>query len=140
MYNDTVTLFNRLHAKTGDTWYPTVLTGVNLNRDKGAITARYGAESADTAILNVALPSTPTWYTPKAWAELTDHTEGITFAGGQFFDFFIDGEWEDAAPISDKDYTEGFYNYMAKTRDYVYAVTGVNGPFSVIPHLEVTGR
>lgn len=53
MYKDTVTVFNRQRGRDGDVWYPTVLHGVNLNIDKGAILKQYGPESQDNAILNV---------------------------------------------------------------------------------------
>ena len=140
MYSDTVTLFNRRHTRSGDTWYPTVLRGVNLNMDKGTITAKYGAESQDKAVLNVRLPAVKPWHTPKVWATLEDPAAGITFASGQYFDFFWAGEWPDENPVSDESCPGGFYDYMNKQYDYVFAITSVNGPFSVIPHLEVTGK
>ena len=33
MYSDTITLFNRVTARDGDTWYPIVLHNVDLNMD-----------------------------------------------------------------------------------------------------------
>ena len=53
MYNDTVTLFNRKEGDEGDTWYPTVLRNVQVDTDRAAIVAKYGAESADIAFLFV---------------------------------------------------------------------------------------
>ena len=53
MYKDTITLFNRKEGNEGDTWYPTVLRNVNLNMDRAAILAKYGAESADSAVLHI---------------------------------------------------------------------------------------
>lgn len=140
MYSDTVTLFNRRHDRNGDTWFPTVLKNINVNMDKGAIIAQYGEQAQDNALLNVRLPSEKLYYPPKEWVALEDPANGITFASGQQFDFFWLGEWPDDAPISDDDYTEGFYDYMNKRYDHVFAVSSVNGPFTVIPHLEVTGK
>lgn len=53
MYSGTVTLFNRYKSRLGDMWYPTVIHGVNIQIDKAAIIAKYGAESKDNAILNI---------------------------------------------------------------------------------------
>ena len=97
-------------------------------------------QAQDNALLNVRLPSEKPYSPPKEWAALEDPANGITFASGQQFDFFWLGEWPDDAPISDDDYTEGFYDYMNKRYDHVFAVSSVNGPFTVIPHLEVTGK
>lgn len=140
MYSDIVTLFNRKHDRKGDTWCPTVLRGVNVNLDKGAIIAQYGEQAQDNALLNVRLPAEKPYYPPKEWATLADPARGITLASGQQFDFFWLGEWPNETPISDDDYAEGFYDYMNKQYDHVFAVSSVNGPFTVIPHLEVTGR
>lgn len=53
MYSGTITLFNHYKSRLGDMWYPTVIHGVNIQIDKAAIMAKYGAESKDNAILNV---------------------------------------------------------------------------------------
>ena len=58
MYKDTITLFNRLRGREGDTWYPTILRGVNLNIDKGAIAEKYGSDTQDNAVLNVRFTKT----------------------------------------------------------------------------------
>jgi hypothetical protein len=64
----------------------------------------------------------------------------LTFSDGQEFDFFIAGEWGDGSPISDDAYgIDGFYNYMNRTFDNVFAITSVGGPYTVIPHFEITG-
>ena len=85
MYRDTVTIFNRKKGRGGDTWYPTVLTGVNLNKDKGEIYARYGAESSDNAVLNVRYDSDGenivingrTWMQPKQWRKPSSALSGM---------------------------------------------------------------
>lgn len=53
MYRDVVTVFNHQKTRNGDIWYPRILSGVNLNMDRGAIVAKYGEQSQDNAILNV---------------------------------------------------------------------------------------
>ena len=66
--------------------------------------------------------------------------ESITFAVG---DFFMAGEWEGTEPIPDSGYADrrddGFAAYLIRTRDFVFRVTSVSGPFHVMPHIEVTG-
>jgi hypothetical protein len=144
MYQDTITLFNRKPGGvSGDTWYPTVIKNVDLNIDRAAILAKYGAESQDNAVLhirytqnsgNVMIAGKP-WMSPKEW----DRTEdSITFSGGTQFDFFWMGEWTGGI-VNDSDYDEGFYDYMNRTHDYVFAVASV-AMYSVIPHFEIMGR
>lgn len=149
MYNDTVTLFCRYESRLGDTWYPSVLHNVNLNMDKAAIIAKYGAESKDNAVLNVRYTKnggdiyvgSKIWLPPKEWDRQTNDKlpDTITFTGGQAFDFFWVGEWTDEEPIADDNYIDNFYNYMNDNYDYVFAITSVGGPYSVIPHFEIMG-
>lgn len=153
MYNDTVTLFNRYQLRGGNAiWYPTILRGVNVNIDKAAIIAKYGAESQDSASLHVryalqdgkiTIAGKP-WLPPKTWDGQTNDMlpQTITFSSGTAFDFFCLGEWDDSSPIYDGDYTAdaGFYGYLNRNRDYVFAVSSVGGPYSLIPHFEIMGR
>lgn len=149
MYQDTITIFNRKHGNelTGDTWYPTVIKGVNLNIDRAAILAKYGPETNDTAMLSVRFKpdggealidcgdgSQKPWMPPKRWDGTVD---SLTFdpAG----DFFWKGEWTGGI-VSDSQYkADGFFGYMNRTQDYVYKVSGV-AMYSVIPHFEIMGR
>jgi hypothetical protein len=140
MYSDTVTVFNRRQNRKAVKWYPTILHNCNLNLDRAAMVAQYGEGAADNALLNVSLPTVKPYLPPKEWAAVENPEAAITFTAGEKFDFFWAGEWPDEKPVDDGDYTEGFYNYMNKQHDYVFAVTSVNGPFSVIPHLEVVGK
>lgn len=146
MYQDTITLFNRKPGDRGqpDTWYPTVIRNVNLNIDRAAILAKYGAESQDNAMLSIRyskkdgeiqIAGKP-WMPPKEW----DRTEdSLTFTGGTNFDFFWKGEWTGGI-INDSDYgDEGFYNYMNREHDYVFVVSSV-AMYSVIPHFEIMGK
>ena len=148
MYKDTITLFVRKPAKTGDTWTPIVLTGVDLNADRGAIIAQYGAESKDTAKLHIKYAVNDTgaivingyvYIPPKEYARLTSTAGHITFASGNDFCFFIEGLWPNSNIINDTDYTDGFYNYMNSQYDHCYAITSA-ARYSVIPHFEVLAK
>lgn len=148
MYSDTITLFNRYESRLGDMWYPTVIKGVNLNIDKAAIIAKYGAESKDNAALNIrykvddgkVVIADKTYLPPKKWDRQTNDklAESLTFTSGKDFDFFMPGEYESTEPIADDDYIDGFYNYMNDNYDYVFAITAV-AQYSVIPHFEIMG-
>ena len=150
MYKDTITLFNRKAGDEGDTWFPTVIHGVHLNMDRAAILAKYGVESADSAVLHIRyvqedenkLVCGKRWLPPKQWAELQDPSGVLTFATGNQFDFFWLGDWGSEAPVQDADHfpDTDFYTYMNHTHDYVFAVSSVGGPYSVIPHFEILGK
>ena len=148
MYRDTITLFNRKPGTRGqgDTWYPTVIKNVDLRIDRAAILAKYGSQSQDNAVLHVrykldgaeTMVAGKQWMPPKEWDKTED---SITFASGNEFDFFFKGEWEEGI-VTDADprwNTEGFYNYMNRTRDYVFAITSV-ARYSLIPHFEIMGK
>ena len=151
MYKDTVTLFNRYTTKDRKiVWYPTILHGVNLNVDKASIVAKYGSNSQDNAVLNVKYHSgddavmvgEKRYLLPKEWSRQTEDilAESLTFASDkEEFDFFYEGEWKSNEPISDGNYTSGFYSHMNKNYDNVFAITSVS-KFSVIPHFEVVGK
>lgn len=146
MYQDTITLFNRKPGDRGqpDTWYPTVIRNVNLNIDRAAILAKYGADSQDNAMLSIRytrkdgeiLIAGKPWMPPKEWDRTVD---SLTFTGGTNFDFFWYGEW-DGGIVNDSDYgVEGFYNHMNRVHDYVFVVSSV-AMYSVIPHFEIMGK
>lgn len=151
MYNDTITLFNRKAGYGGDCWFPTVLHNVNLNMDKAAILAKYGANEKDNVSLHVRytlqdgkkkMVGEKPWLPPIMWNKLEDPSTAITFTSGTKFDFFWLGEWNGSDPITDICYGEytDFYTFMKNTHDYVFAVSSVNGPYSAIPHFEITGK
>ena len=145
MYIDTITLFNRKKAKGGrDTWYATMLENVNLNIDRGAVVKAYGEQSVAKVILNVKLDGREIcglrYMLPKEWQRQADPTGTITFQSGENADFFLLGEWDGDTVISDDGYgVAGFRDYMERNHDRVYEVASVS-EFSVIPHLEVTGK
>lgn len=149
MYKSTVTLFNRYRAPDGDRWYPAVLEGVDLNVDHAAMVAKYGDKTADSASLHIRYTVASNgdiviadrrYLPPKAWEnQVNDLLPGsITFAEGQEFDFFWQGEWSGEAIIKDNEY-DGFYDYMNRKYDHVFAITSV-AQYSVIPHFEIMGK
>ncbi len=148
MYLDTITLFNKYESRLGDMWYPSVINGVNLNIDKAAIIAKYGAESKDAVVLNIRYVSLndkkfidgKLYLPPKEWENQTNDklSESLTLASGNGADFFLVGDYGVAGPIADDDYDNGFYDYMNKKYDHVFAITSV-GEYTVIPHFEVLG-
>ena len=150
MYKDVITIFNRKEGDEGDTWYPTVIRNVQMNMDRAAILAKYGAQSSDGAVLNVRykkdgekiIVAGKRWLPPKQWESQLDHSEAVTFTTGDRFDFFWLGDWGSEDPVQDADYfaDTDFYTYMNRTHDYVFAVSSVGGPYSVIPHFEILGK
>ena len=133
MYKDTITLFNRYNGE----WIPTVLHNVDLNADRGAIMQTYGASSTDNAKLHLEVKDGKVdnhpVLSPKEYAG-----EGITFRSGNDFDFFWHGVWE-AGVQNETDYPKGFYDYMRRMYDGVYAITSV-AVYSVIPHYEILAK
>lgn len=146
MYTETVTIFNKLKTAQGTTWYPTVLHNVDLIVDKGANVTKTGLESADTAKLhirytlidgNVTIAGKP-YKRPKEWAAQASASiaETITFAST---DLFMLGEYQQT-PINDNEYKDGFDVYIKKSKDDVFVISNVGGPYKVIPHFEIGGE
>lgn len=153
MYDKTITVFNGYASKTTGKsyWYPHILSGVDLITDHGAILKKYGPDSTDNAALHIAYTpngekvmaqqsdgSAVPWLPPKAWAAQVndDLSDSITFGPE---DFFWQGEWTGGVVV-DNDYRNGFYQYMNSSRDNVYKITSVGGPYTVIPHFEILGK
>ena len=150
MYDKTVTVFNKYTDQNDNIyWYPHVLRGVDLIIDKAANVAKTGLDSADTANLHIKysakdgqkMVGDKVYLPPKEWEKQPNDelTESVTFATG---DFFMQGEYEES-PIIDSDYENrpdsGFYDYLNKRRDYVFLITTVGGPYTLIPHFEIGG-
>lgn len=155
MYGNIITLFNRYDSQTGTVWYPHILTGVDLNTDRGAILKKYGPDSTDNAQLHVRYHfrdgvkeitdnagNELEWLQPKKWAKQTNDAleNSITFS---LDSFFWEGVW-DGGIVNDAEYTdrryEGFYAYMNAKHDNVFLITSVGGPYTVIPHFEILGK
>lgn len=135
--NKTVTLFNRsFNAETEEeTYYPTLLEGVDLVETKGANVSKSGMDSADAVKLyvdfgNIAKPYLP----PKEWENMPDKCKQhfLTFNPAQ--DFFIKGDHMDLE-IPDS----GIYEWAHDNLDSVYKVTTVDKYEYVMPHFEVGG-
>lgn len=141
MYKDTVTVFNRKDGGRGqgDVWFPTVIKNANLVIDKAVINNQYGPESSDNAVLNVrykmdgdtVMVAGKPWMPPMEWDKTMD---SLTFASG---DFFMAGEWLGGIGMDTE--TEGFYEKMLRSCDYVFLITSVS-KLSVIPHFEIVGK
>lgn len=150
MFTNTITLFNRREGVEGDTWYPSVLRNVQVNMDRAAILEKYGATSSDSAVLHVRyrdenghkMISGKRWLPPKEWESTGDYANSVTFTTGTRFDFFWVGDWGNEDPVRDTDFfaDTDFYTYMNRTHDFVFAVSSVGGPYSVIQHLEIMGK
>lgn len=142
MFDGVVTVFNRKRTDGGDVWYPTVLRDVSLTTDRAAIMARYGAQTDDKALLHVPCQGQSlggkAYLPPKAWQALEEPENAVTFAAGERFDFFIEGEWE-AGSVEDAAFSNGFYDWTNRERDGVYAVSSA-AQYGLIPHFEITGR
>ena len=135
--NKTVTLFNRsFNAETEEeTYYPTLLEGVDLVETKGANVSKSGMDSADAVKLyvdfgNIAKPYLP----PKEWENMPDKCKQhfLTFNPAQ--DFFIKGDHTDLEiPESDA------YGWAHENLDSVYKLTTVDRYEDIMPHFEVGG-
>ena len=147
MYEDVVTVFNRRVEDGKTRWYPTVIEGVHLAENCGAAEAGYGRgrdcraavlipyvrmEGAPYAAGKLVLP-------PKLWRRVEQPEMYVAFAGGEDFDFFITEDWQSTDPVDDGTFDGGFYGYMARTRDDVFAVAAVCR-YDALPHYEVVGR
>lgn len=150
IYKQTVTLFNRVPiSKEHVMWYATVIEGVHLIIDHSSSWDSQGGNKADNASLHVryllsdgdVLVAGKKFYEPKAWRRLARPEEGITFGYGnnEDFDFFVEGEYtEFASPIADDLFDRrGFYNYMNKNYDNVFAIKSVS-KYNLIPHFEIS--
>ena len=77
---------------------------MQLIADKSAIIAQYGAESSDKALLHIRYETVDgmpviagkPYKTPKEWDRQTNDllSQTLTFTDGQYFDFFMLGEYE----------------------------------------------
>lgn len=138
--NKTVTLFNRSYnAETEkETYYPTLLEGVDLVETKGANVSKSGMDSADAAKLFVRIADVgktiKPYLPPKEWKELPEEEKPnyITFTPAE--DFFIKGDHTDVELPE-----EYAYEWMCENFDDVYKVTTIDKYEDVLPHFEVGG-
>ena len=135
--NKTVTLFNRsFNAETEEeTYYPTLLEGVDLVETKGANVSKSGMDSADAAKLFVCIGDVnKTYMEPKAWDALTEDEKKnyITFHSTE--DFFVKGD-QAAVDLPETD----AYEWMRNNFDDVYKVTNIDKYEDILPHFEAGG-
>ena len=153
MYDKMVTIFNFYQSTTGAaTWYPHTLTNVDLNTDRGAIIKKYGADSSDNAQLHIRFSDSNgqkvitdkdgariLWLPPKEWKHQTNDFLDKTITFSPDTDFFWEGEWA-GGEVNDDDYRGGFYQHMNQSKDHVFKITSVGGPYTVIQHFEILGK
>ena len=123
MFNDTVTLFNLYN----ETWYPTVLQGVEAQEVTGKTESKDGSKPADTCSLHIPEKLMSGYHRPKAYTG-----EGYTVREG---DFFVIGDFS-SEPIDENGYEDGYMTHMKNTYDGVYNINSV-GIYKTIPHIEV---
>lgn len=152
LYKQTVTLFNRVTKPDGEIlWYPRVLTGVHLITDHSASWNSYGGQQGDNVRLHVRYTQKPngaasvagrTYVNRKEWKALKSFDSYITFGYGDNddFDFFMEGKFSPLTAIKDSTYSRsGFYNYMNRNYENVFAITSVS-KYNLIPHFEIMAR
>lgn len=151
MYDATVTIFNYYESNISAVWYSHVLSGVHLETDRGQIIKKYGPDSTDNAELHITYINKSgkkiitdsenrelLWMPPKGWScQINDELPNtITFGPD---DFFMEGNWTEKI-VDDSNYKEGFYGYMNERYDFVFKISSVGGPYTVIPHFEILAK
>lgn len=147
IYKQTITLFNRKTVDGVTMWHPFVIDGVHLIMDKSIIISTYGEQSQDNARVHIrytptgsgALVNGKIYMLPKEWNRAGEPSENFTLGYGDNFDFIMEGNYGSLDPIADSDYRNGFYNYMNKNYDNVFAISTVS-KFNLIPHFEIGAR
>jgi len=147
IYKQTITLFNRRTVNGKTTWYPFVLDGVHLIMDKAIIISTYGEESQDNVKLHIryvpssegAVVNGKVYMLPKQWNREGDPSSNFTLGFGDDFDFIMEGDYGSEEPIDDDSYRNGFYNFMNKNYDNVFAISSVS-KFNLIPHFEIGAK
>lgn len=156
LYQDTVTLFNRYIFEDETIWWiPTVLTGVHFILDRAKVISTYGEMATDNVMLHIRYSgnrSNPVvqgkkYVLPKVYREMDPNSAKgcITFSFGDDFDFLVSGKWPELknikGNIDDDVYMNygGFFNYMNRMYDHVFAITGV-AKFDLLPHFRITAR
>ena len=135
--NKTVTLFNRSYngETEKETYYPTLLEGVDLVETKGANVSKSGMDSADAVKLFVDVGKMAKPYLPpKEWKELSEKEKPnyITFTPAE--DFFIKGDHTDLELPE-----EGALDWVQDNYDDCYKVTTIDKYEDILPHFEIGG-
>jgi hypothetical protein len=144
MFTDTITVFN-YHADS-DSWYPSVISGVDLGLIRANNHTTQGVVSEDTVQIlipcgadqSITTTAGRKSYTgPKAYASCENPAECITFAPE--CDFIYEGTWPDLSAIADSDYDSGLYHDMNDEHDGVHLINSA-AFYGLIPHFEIGGR
>lgn len=140
MFDSTVTLFN-YHAATKQ-WYTTKFDGVDLlERDAKAATQQGETNGSSVDILINVKPDKSykdkQYVGPKAYARIGTPADCFTFTPET--DFFMEGDYSMAEPVSEDDYESGYYHEMNNAHDGVHMVVSA-AYFPLIPHFEIGGR
>ena len=147
IYRQTITLFNRRTVNEVTAWYPFLIEGVHLIMDKSIIISTYGEQSQDNVKIHIryvpsedgAVVNGKVYMLPKQWNREGDPSKNFTLSFGDNFDFIMEGDYGSDVPVMDDAYPKGFYNYMNKNYDNVFAISNVS-KFNLIPHFEVGAR
>ena len=126
MFNDTVTIFNRMD----NIWYATVLNGVESQEVAAQSNSKDGNVPENQCNLHIPEGLMKEYVKPMKW-----NGEGYTIRCG---DFFVVGDYG-KGNINDDDYTVGFQDYMKNNSDSVYQIASVS-LFNAIKHIEVVGK
>lgn len=144
MYDKTVTLFN--YYEESKTWFPSVISGVQIQTVNANTFTSMGINNADT--MEFIIKCSPEqmvmtsegakqYIGPKEYARCTAPEEVLTFAPDT--DFIFVGVWSDLSPVKEDEDSEGLYQEMNEEHDGVYMVNSV-ASYGLLPHFEIGGR
>ena len=149
LFRDTITVFCRSVENGAIFWYPRVIKNTHAVISSGASSTTRGASNTDNGMVHImysggrdgACIGKYLYVLPKAWAALTpDKKEkSITFTTGEDFGFWMKGSFTEQGPISDESFRDGFYNYMNKKYDDVFAIAQCTQSY-IIPHFELVAK
>lgn len=150
MYDKTVTVFSRKKEGSDTIWYATVMEGTSFTATVAeTVNAQAREQTGDNVRLVVrtepesdgtVFVSGKEYLTPKAWNEADAISDSFSLKSGSDFDFFVYGDYDEYNGAKDSEYMpNGFYQYMRKKYDHVYAISHV-ALFTVLPHFEIGGR
>ena len=135
--NKTVTLFNCAFDEEteAESYFMTVLKGVDLVEKTGSNVTKDGMNSTDSAKLYISITGMDkTYIPPMEWSRLLDEEKKTYFTFWPTRDFFVKGDCTGATLPNEK-----LYEWMRNNFDDVYKVTTVDKYEDVLPHFEVGG-
>jgi hypothetical protein len=145
MYSEAITLFN--YHKASNSWYPSVIRGVDLidvRSKRNSATVTSNADTAEILINCEADKSLQTdtgaksYTTDKEFQRCAEPQNCYTFTEGK--DFIYHGVWPTLTPISDNvGVDSGFFQSVNDNYSGVYKINSV-AFYGLIPHFEIGGR